>query len=79
MKDGYEHQQETHVAVYSTDYGNSIVLTLNDSIIQPNNLYVVNVSASNTAGSSIIIQDLIISKFSLVLSAVIDFVAQIFY
>lgn len=63
IKDQHEHQQQTQVILYPTDHENTVVLILNDSIIQPNNLYMVNISASNSAGSAIIIQDLTISKY----------------
>ena len=62
MKDQHEHQQQTQVILYPINHENAVALILNDSIIQPNNLYMVNISASNRAGSAIIIQDLIISK-----------------
>ena len=59
-----DHWQEIQLTSYSwfTNHENIVELTLSDSTIQPNNIYVVNVSASNSAGSSIIVQDLIISK-----------------
>ena len=59
-----DHQQDIQFRRYPlfTNRENMVELTLNDSIIQPNNIYVVNVSAFNSAGSSIIVQDLMISK-----------------
>ena len=62
IKDQYEHQQQTQVILYPINHENAVALILNDSIIQTNNLYMVNISASNRAGSAIIVQDLIISK-----------------
>ena len=60
-KDDHQQTQFTKYPWF-TNHENIVELTLSDSIIQPNNIYLVNVSASNSAGSSIIVQNLIISK-----------------
>ena len=59
-----DHQRETQFISYPwfTNQENIVELTLGDHTIQPNNIYMVNVSASNSAGSSITVQDLMISK-----------------
>ena len=66
MRNENDYQQETRFTRYPmarfTNHETIVELTLGDSTIQPNNIYLMNVSASNSAGSSIIVQDLIISK-----------------
>ena len=64
MKDEYEYQQETSFKIRPIvcDEPDFIMLTLNNGIIQPNQIYVANISASNSTGSSNIVQNLIISK-----------------
>ena len=65
-KSEYKYKQEKSLTVHPIVYDKLeyIMLTLIDGLIQPNNIYTVNISASNSAGSSIIVQNLIISKCS---------------
>ena len=56
--------------IEDNEYVNYIELTLNNSIIQPNNLYVMNVTASNPAGRTVIIQDWKLSNLKLIMTHV---------
>ena len=57
------HQQikETVHHIYNENY---TVLILNNSLIQSNNLYEMNVTASNLAGRTVIVQNWKISKLN---------------
>ena len=54
--------------IEDNEYVNYIELTLNNSIIHPNNLYVMNITASNPAGRTVIIQDWKLSNLKLIIT-----------
>ena len=56
--------QQINETVHPISNENYIVLTLNNSLIQPNNIYIMNITASNPAGGTVIIQNWKISKLS---------------
>ena len=60
------HQQQISNAypIEDYEYENCIELTLNNSLIQPYNLYVMNITASNPAGRAVIIQDWKLSNYT---------------
>ena len=60
----HHHQQISYAyPIEDHKYVNYIELTLNNSILQPNNLYVMNVTASNPAGRTVIIQNWKLSEY----------------
>ena len=56
--------QQINETVHPISNENYTVLILNNSLIQPNNLCIMNITASNPAGRTVIIQNWKISKLN---------------